>query len=89
MVVADAGYGTTAAFRDDLTARGWPYVVLVQGDLTAYAVEAVPELIGYSGLGPHPKPRYRTRPTGLRAHLLAAGRTAAVQVRWRDGSRGR
>src|SRR3712207_400366 len=30
----------------------------------------------------------RTRPTGLREHLLAAGRSAAAEVRWRDGSRG-
>jgi SRSO17 transposase len=88
VVVADAGYGTTAAFRDGMTARGWSYVVQVQGDLTAYPAAAVPELIGYSGLGPRPKPRYRTRPVGLREHLLAAGRSAAVQVRWRDGSRG-
>jgi SRSO17 transposase len=88
VVVADAGYGTTAAFRDGLTARGWPYVMQVQGDLTAHPAESVPELIGYSGLGPHPKPRYRTRPAGLRDHVLAAGRSAAVEVRWRDGSRG-
>jgi len=71
-----------------LTARGSPYVVQVHGDLTTHAIDAVPELIGYSGPGPRSKPRYRTRPTGLREHLLAAGRTAAVQVRWRDGSRG-
>jgi hypothetical protein len=48
----------------------------------------VPELIGYSGLGPHPKPRYRTRPAGLRDHVLAAGHDAAVKVTWREGSRG-
>jgi hypothetical protein len=77
-----------AAFRDGLTARGSPYVVQVHGDLTTHAIDAVPELIGYSGPGPRSKPRYRTRPTGPREHLLAAGRTAAVQVRWRDASRG-
>jgi hypothetical protein len=60
----------------------------VHGDLTTHAIDAVPELIGYSGPGPRSKPRYRTRPTGPREHLLAAGRTAAVQVRWRDASRG-
>jgi SRSO17 transposase len=88
VVVADAGYGATAAFRDGIDDRGWRYVVQVQGDLTAHAAEAVPERIGYSGLGPRPKPRYRTHPIGLRAHALAAGREAAVEVRWRDGSRG-
>jgi SRSO17 transposase len=88
VVVADAGYGITAAFREELTARGWPYVVQVQGDLTAHPAEAAPELIDYSGLGPHPKPRYRTRPAGLREHVLAAGHDAAVEVCWRNGSRG-
>jgi SRSO17 transposase len=73
VVVADAGYGTTAAFRDGLT---------------AHPAESLPELIGYFGLGPHPKPRYHTRPARLRDHVLAASRSAAVEVRWRDGSRG-
>jgi len=88
VVVADAGYGTTAAFREALTARGRPFVCQVTGDLTAHPVDAVPELVGYSGLGPHPKPRYRTRAVGLRTHVLAAGRDAAVEVIWREGSRG-
>jgi SRSO17 transposase len=88
VVVTDAGYGTNAAFRDGLTACGWPYVCQVTGDLTAHPLGAVPELVGYSGLGPHPKPRYRTRPVGLREHVLAAGRAAAGQLTWREGSRG-
>ena len=88
VVVADAGYGTNAQFREQLTAHGWPYVCQVNGDLTAHPLEAVPELVGFSGLGPHPKPRYRTRPTGLREHVLAAGHDAAVEVTWREGSRG-
>jgi SRSO17 transposase len=88
VVVADAGYGTTAAFREALTARDRPYVVQVNGDLTAHPADAVPQLVAYSGLGPHPKPRYRTRAVGLREHVLAAGHDAAEQVTWREGSRG-
>jgi SRSO17 transposase len=88
VVVADAGYGTNAQFREQLTAHGWPYVCQVTGDLTAHPLDAVPELVGFTGLGPHPKPRYRTRPTGLRDHVLAAGHGAAVEVTWREGSRG-
>ena len=42
VVVADAGYGSTAAFRDGIGERGWPYVVQVQGDLTAHVADAVP-----------------------------------------------
>jgi SRSO17 transposase len=33
-------------------------------------------------------PRYRTTPGGLRAHVLAAGRGSAVELTWREGSRG-
>ena len=79
VVVADAGYGTNAQFREQLTAHGWSFVCQVSGDLTAHPLEAVPELVGFSGLGPHPKPRYRTRPVGLRNHVLAAGHAAAAR----------
>jgi SRSO17 transposase len=88
VVVADAGYGNNAEFREQITTRHWPYVCQVNGDLTAHAADAAPELVAYSGLGPHPKPRYRTRPTALREHALAAGHDAAEQVTWRAGSRG-
>jgi SRSO17 transposase len=88
VVVADAGYGNNAEFREQITTRHWPYACQVNGDLTAHAADAVPERVGYSGLGPRPKPRYRTRPLGLRAHVLAAGRDAVAQVTWREGSRG-
>jgi SRSO17 transposase len=88
VVVADAGYGDNAEFRDGLTARGWTYVGQVSGDLTAHPAEAVPEVKPYSGRGRRPLPRYRTRPVGLREHVLAAGRAAAVELAWRDGSRG-
>jgi SRSO17 transposase len=88
VVVVDAGYGTTAEFRDELTARGWTYVCQVNGDLTAHAGDVAPERIDYSGRGPRPKPRYRTKPVGLREHVLAAGRAAALPVTWREGSRG-
>src|SRR4051795_1581845 len=70
VVVADAGYGTNADFRAGITARGSSYVVAVDGDLTAHAAEAVPQCRPYSGRGRRPRPRYRTRPTGLRAHAL-------------------
>src|SRR3954469_17022519 len=88
VVVADAGYGDTAEFRDGLTARGRAYVVQVSNDLSAHAEDAVPEVTPYSGRGRRPRPRYRTAPVGLRAHVLAAGRDAVRQVTWREGSRG-
>src|SRR3954451_19393720 len=61
VVVADAGYGNNADFRAGITARGGRYVVAVDGDLTAHAAEAVPQLRPYSGRGRRPRPRYRTR----------------------------
>jgi SRSO17 transposase len=88
VVVADAGYGDNAEFRDGLTARGRAYVVQVSGDLTAHAADAVPEVKPYSGRGRRPLPRYRTTPVGLRAHVRAASHDAAVPVTWRAGSRG-
>src|SRR5215212_5881829 len=42
VVVADAGYGDIAAFRDGLSARGRAWVVQVQGGLSAHAEDAVP-----------------------------------------------
>src|SRR4051795_3264763 len=88
VVVSDAGYGDTAEFRDGITARGRAYVVQVSNDLSAHAENAVPEVKPYSGRGRRPRPRYRTAPVGLRAHVLAAGRAAVQQVTWREGSCG-
>jgi SRSO17 transposase len=88
LVVSDAGYGDNADFRDGLSTRGRPYLVQVSSDLSAHAGDAVPTRKPYAGRGPRPRPRYRTRPVGLREHVLAAGRDAVQQLTWREGSRG-
>ncbi|MEV4250982.1 IS701 family transposase [Streptosporangium canum] len=88
VVVADAGYGDNAHLRTALEMRGLAYVVQVKGAVTAHGVRAQPETITYSGLGPHPQPRYRTKPVSLREHVPAAGRAAAVTLTWRAGSKG-
>src|SRR3954451_20638783 len=88
VVVGDAAYGDAAEFRDELTARGWTYVVQVTGDQTAHPAQAVPEVTPYAGRGRRSLPRYRTTPVSLREHVLAAGRDAAVKLTWRQGSRG-
>ena len=87
VVVADAGYGNNADFRAGITGRGAHYVCQVDGDLTAHAADAVPQLRPYSGRGRRPRPRYRTAPVGLRTHVLTAGQGVAVQLTWRQGSR--
>src|SRR3954465_14468387 len=68
--------------------RGRPWVVQVQGVLSAHPERAVPALVPASGRGRPSRPRYRTKPLALRAHVLAAGRAAVRQVTWREGSRG-
>src|SRR3954451_17874237 len=88
VVIADAGYGDASEFRDELTCRGWTYVVQVTGDQTAHPAQAVPEVRPYAGRGRRSLPRYRTTPVSLREHVLAAGRDAAVKLTWRQGSRG-
>src|SRR3954451_11360166 len=86
VVVADAGYGDIAGFRDGLTSRGRAWVVQVQGVLSAHAEDAVPALVPTSGRGRPSRPRYRTSPVALREHVLAAGRERVRRVTWREGS---
>ncbi|WP_129771187.1 IS701 family transposase [Streptomyces sp. L-9-10] len=87
VLVADTGYGANADFRRGLEDRGLAYALQVKGEMTAHAGSALPHQPPYSGLGPRPLPRYRTRPVSLREHVLAAGRARAVTVTWRKGSK--
>jgi SRSO17 transposase len=88
VIVADAGYGEIAEFRDGLDGRGLPYIVQVKPGTSAHPAEAEPVQPAYRGHGRPPVARYRTKATSLRALALAAGRPAAVAVAWREGSRG-
>ncbi|MEU3356307.1 IS701 family transposase [Streptomyces sp. NPDC037389] len=87
-MVADAGYGQSAAFRHALRERGLDYVVMVRGDEIAHEGAAEPFQPAYGGLGPPTLPRYRTRARPLADHVLAAGRAGLRYVTWRQGSRG-
>ncbi|KDN80935.1 hypothetical protein KCH_68890 [Kitasatospora cheerisanensis KCTC 2395] len=89
VVVADAGYGDNAHFRAALDERGLRWIVQVKGLATAHPLDAVTRQPEYGGLGPRPKPRYRTRPVPLAEHVRTAGRGAARAVTWRHGSRDR
>ncbi|MEV5544019.1 IS701 family transposase, partial [Saccharopolyspora shandongensis] len=88
VVVADAGYGQTAAFRHGLAARGMNYVVAVRGDENAHTESATPAAAAYPGRGPRPVPRYRVPTASLAELATAEGRRAFRQVTWRHGSQG-
>jgi SRSO17 transposase len=91
-VIADAGYGTTTAFRDWLAAQGLVYAVGVQGEVTVWSEDNQP---------PTPKTwTGRGRPTTLlrrsdntqprTAAALAASlpKSAWKSIRWRGGTKG-
>ena len=87
-VAADIGYGDNALFREQLTARGWPYAVAVKGGTTAHDGGAVPLARPYGGPGQPPKPAYPGPPATLRT--LALAHAAQLQpVTWRQGTKTR
>jgi SRSO17 transposase len=86
VVVADAGYGDNALFREGLTAGGWPYVVAVKGSPGARPAGAIPQAVPYGGLGQPPKPAYPDPPATLR-QLAIASADRIRPVTWRQGTR--
>jgi len=85
-VVADAGYGDCAEFRQGSTDRAIPYVLAVKSNATAYPAGAVPVTPAYSGNGRPPVPAYPDRPADLKTLVTAAGRAAGRYVVWRHGT---
>lgn len=88
LVCADAGYGEITAFRTGLEQREIRYIVQVKHSTSAYRPEVEPELRPWKGLGRPPVARYHAKPSSLRDLILDAGTDQAVEVCWRDGSRG-
>jgi SRSO17 transposase len=86
VVAADAGYGDNTAFRLELAARDWRYVLAVKGTTSAYAHDAVPAARAYGGMGRPSVPRYRTAPLRLRQLALASA-DKAQPVTWRQGTK--
>jgi SRSO17 transposase len=88
VIVADAGYGEIGEFRAGLEQRELDYIVQVKPGTTAYPGDAEPVQPSYQGRGRPPVARYASKPVSLRELVLAAGRAQAVEVAWREGSRG-
>lgn len=87
-VVADAGYGQNADFRDGLELRGIDYVVAIRSDVSVHPHDALPTAPAWSGNGRKSQPRYRDKPSAVAALAAARGRQAFTGVTWREGSRG-
>ena len=86
-VTADSGYGDATLFRLGLAERGLSYVVQVDPTATAHPGDAAPVTPAYSGRGRPPRPVYPDHPSTFKDLVMAAGRTRARQVTWRNGSR--
>ncbi|MDV2476796.1 IS701 family transposase [Rhodococcus zopfii] len=86
VIVADAGSGDSAPFRQGLTDRDLVYVVAVKAATLAHPADAVPAAAGYSGRGRPPARRYPPAAT-CRDLVLAAGIGALTEVTWRRGTK--
>ncbi|WP_203717893.1 IS701 family transposase [Asanoa siamensis] len=89
LIVADAGYGDAAQFRQSLEDRDLAYVVGVNNAHTAFTAEARRTAPPYKGAGRRPPLIYREAAPSLKTHVLEIGRQAATPVAWRSGSRRR
>jgi SRSO17 transposase len=87
-ISSDAGYGEITEFRQGLEDRELDYVVQVKPGTSAFAEHVHPVRPDYRGRGRPPAARYRDKPSSLRKLALAAGAERAVEVTWREGSRG-
>jgi hypothetical protein len=86
VVAGDIGYGGNALFRQELTARGWRYVIAVKGSVSARSRDAAPAAWAYGGMGRPSVPRYRTAPLSLREVAIACA-DQVQQVTWRQGTK--
>ena len=88
VVVADAGYGDTTAFRLALTERDLDYVVAIKGTTSAHPADAVPVTPARTpGRGRPPGPSYPDPPSNCKDLIMAVGRGARRKVTWRRGTR--
>jgi SRSO17 transposase len=90
VVLGDGAYGDVTELRSGLEEREIEYVLDVKGTTSAYSEDVKPtQPPKPEGRGRPPAVRYREDPTSLKALALAAAKTAAVTVTWREGTRGK
>jgi SRSO17 transposase len=89
LIVADAGYGDAAQFRQSLDNRDLSYVLGVNSAHTAFTVDTQRTAPPYKGAGRRPPLIYRQAAPSLKTHVLDAGRDAVRPITWRPGSRHR
>jgi SRSO17 transposase len=87
VLVADAGYGDSAAFRHGLTKRDIPYAVQISHTLSVLPATATRTTAEYSGRGRRPQPRYEQPAQSVKAHITALGSRRATRITWRTGSK--
>jgi SRSO17 transposase len=83
ILVADAGYGQVAEFREGLTDRDIRYAVATTSSTTVQPGEAVPVTKPYAGVGSYPKPAYPDPARSVKDLAMTHGAAAAQLVRWR------
>jgi SRSO17 transposase len=83
VLVADAGYGQVAEFRQGLTDRDIRYVLATTSTVTAHPAEAAPVTRPRTGRGPHPQPAYPAPAASVKDLAAAHGAQAAQRVTWR------
>lgn len=86
-VIADGGYGDTAAFRLGLEERGLDYAVGISTTTTAQPEDARPSIPTYLGRGQRPVAAYPEPAQRVKDLVIAAGKSSARPVQWREGSR--
>jgi SRSO17 transposase len=87
LIVADAGYGDAAEFRQELDDRDLSWIVGVNCAHTAFTEDTQRTAPPYKGAGRRPPLIYREAAPSLKTHALTAGRQAVRQITWRTGSR--
>jgi SRSO17 transposase len=93
VVLADAGYGDAAEFRDGLSARGLAYLVGVQGTHLIWPPGSHPRRpVRIPGVRGRPKTVHRDgehKPLSISSFAAGLSRADFRKVTWRQGSRGR